>query len=75
MGTKAKRSDVRIMKIADSGPRPIDGKSLERAAGGETVYTVTFPGGCTHSITHPGDSITEGELHEMALADHNAFCT
>ena len=75
MGTKPERSDVRIVKGTDSGPQPIDDQSLERVAGGETHYTVTFPGGCTHEITHPSDTITEGELFDMALADHNAMCT
>ena len=75
MGSKVELSDVRIEKIADSGPQPIDDESLERVAGGETHYTVTFPGGCTHTINHPSDTITERELFDMALADHNAMCT
>lgn len=75
MGNKLELSDVRIEKIADSGPQPIDDESLERVAGGETHYTVTFPSGCIHEIAHPSDTITESQLFDMALADHNASCT
>ena len=75
MGNKVEPSDVRIEKTVDSGPQPIDDRSLDLVAGGETTYTVTFPGGCTHTINHPSDTITESELFDMALADHNAMCT
>ena len=75
MGTEVELSDVRIVKKADSAPRPLDDQSLEGVAGGATRYEVTFPGGCTHIINHPSDTITEGQLFDMALADHEAFCT
>ena len=44
MGTRAERSDVRVMK---------DRRQWSAAS----------------------DSIAEAEFHDMALADHNAFCT
>lgn len=75
MGTKVELRDVRIVKNTDSAPQPLDDQGLEGVAGGATTYTVTFPGGCTHTIDHPSDTITESQLFDMALADHNAMCT
>lgn len=75
MGTKLELSDVRIVKNADSAPQPLDDQELDGVAGGATRYEVTFPGGCTHVIEHPSDTISESQLFDMALADHNAMCT
>ena len=53
MGSKAELSDVRIEKTADGGPQPIDDESLDGVAGGDTHYTVTFPGGAPTRLPIP----------------------
>lgn len=75
MGTNVQLSDVRIVKHAGGAPQPIDDQNLDRVAGGGTMYSVTFPGGCTHTFTHPSNSITETELFNIAVTDHERTCT